>query len=109
MQERIAKLERELEGVRKVRSVQREGRRRHQWPVASVVGYTNAGKSTLLNLLTGAAVVVRAVLIDYTGMLMMSLYAARILFLTCKVASNPIDACCRASITLAISTVSPRS
>ncbi len=56
VQERIAKLERELEGVRKVRSVQREGRRRHQWPVASIVGYTNAGKSTLLNLLTGAAV-----------------------------------------------------
>lgn len=56
VQERIAKLERELEGVRKVRSVQREGRRRHQWPVASVVGYTNAGKSTLLNLLTGADV-----------------------------------------------------
>jgi GTP-binding protein HflX len=39
-----------------VRSVQREGRRRHQWPVAAVVGYTNAGKSTLLNLLTGADV-----------------------------------------------------
>src|SRR6188768_4519482 len=57
VQERIAKLERELEGVRKVRSVQREGRRRHQWPVAAVVGYTNAGKSTLLNLLTGADVV----------------------------------------------------
>jgi GTP-binding protein HflX len=56
VQERIAKLERELEGVRKVRSVQREGRRRHQWPVAAVVGYTNAGKSTLLNLLTGADV-----------------------------------------------------
>ena len=56
VQERIARLERELEGVRKVRSVQREGRRRHQWPVAAVVGYTNAGKSTLLNLLTGAAV-----------------------------------------------------
>lgn len=56
VQQRIARLERELEGVRKVRSVQREGRRRHQWPVASVVGYTNAGKSTLLNLLTGADV-----------------------------------------------------
>ncbi len=56
VQERIAKLERELKGVRKVRSVQREGRRRHQWPVAAVVGYTNAGKSTLLNLLTGADV-----------------------------------------------------
>ena len=56
VQERIARLERELEGVRKVRGVQREGRRRHQWPVAAVVGYTNAGKSTLLNLLTGAEV-----------------------------------------------------
>src|SRR5437868_15030882 len=57
VQERIARLERELEGVRKVRSVQRQGRRRHQWPVAALVGYTNAGKSTLLNLLTGADVV----------------------------------------------------
>src|SRR6188768_369417 len=54
VQERIARLERELEGVRKVRTVQRQGRKRHQWPVAAVVGYTNAGKSTLLNLLTGA-------------------------------------------------------
>src|ERR1041384_3098710 len=57
VQERIARLERELEGVRCVRSVQRQGRKRHQWPVAAVVGYTNAGKSTLLNLLTGADVV----------------------------------------------------
>ena len=57
VQERIARLERELEGVRKVRNVQRQGRKRHQWPVAAVVGYTNAGKSTLLNLLTGADVV----------------------------------------------------
>jgi GTP-binding protein HflX len=57
VQERIARLERELEAVRKTRAVQRQGRKRHQWPVAAVVGYTNAGKSTLLNLLTGAAVV----------------------------------------------------
>lgn len=57
VQERIARLERELESVRKTRAVQREGRKRHQWPVASVIGYTNAGKSTLLNLLTGADVV----------------------------------------------------
>src|SRR5207249_6437717 len=57
VQERIARLERELEGVRKVRNVQRQGRKRHQWPVAAVVGYTNAGKSTLLNLMTGADVV----------------------------------------------------
>src|SRR2546423_1908976 len=56
VQERIARLERELEEVRKRRGVQRQGRKRHQWPVAAVVGYTNAGKSTLLNLLTGAGV-----------------------------------------------------
>lgn len=57
VQERIARLEHELEAVRKTRAVQRQGRKRHQWPVAAVVGYTNAGKSTLLNLLTGADVV----------------------------------------------------
>jgi GTP-binding protein HflX len=57
VQERIARLERELESVRKTRAIQRQGRKRHQWPVAAVVGYTNAGKSTLLNLLTGADVI----------------------------------------------------
>jgi GTPase len=57
VQERIARLERELAEVRKHRSIQREGRRRHHWPVAAVVGYTNAGKSTLLNRLTGASLV----------------------------------------------------
>jgi GTP-binding protein HflX len=56
VQERIAKLERDLTDVRKHRSIQRAGRRRYHWPVASLVGYTNAGKSTLLNLLTGADV-----------------------------------------------------
>lgn len=56
VQERIARLERDLQDVRKHRSIQRQGRKRHQWPVAAVVGYTNAGKSTLLNLLTGAGV-----------------------------------------------------
>src|SRR4051812_6968572 len=57
VQERIARLERELKSVRKTRAIQRQGRKRHQWPVAAVVGYTNAGKSTLLNLLTGADLV----------------------------------------------------
>lgn len=57
VQERIGRLGRELESVRKTRAVQRQGRKRHQWPVAAVVGYTNAGKSTLLNLLTGADVI----------------------------------------------------
>ena len=56
VQERIGRLGRELEAVRKTRAVQRQGRKRHHWPVAAVVGYTNAGKSTLLNLLTGADV-----------------------------------------------------
>jgi GTP-binding protein HflX len=56
VQERIARLERDLTDVRKHRSIQREGRRRHHWPVISLVGYTNAGKSTLLNRLTGAGV-----------------------------------------------------
>src|SRR5438093_6591387 len=56
VQERIAKLERDLVEVRKQRGIQREGRRRHHWPVAALVGYTNAGKSTLLNRLTGADV-----------------------------------------------------
>jgi GTP-binding protein HflX len=57
VQERIARLERDLGDVRKHRSIQREGRRRHHWPVIALVGYTNAGKSTLLNTLTGAGVV----------------------------------------------------
>jgi GTP-binding protein HflX len=57
VQERIARLERELVAVRKTRAVQRQGRKRHQWPVAALVGYTNAGKSTLLNRLTGADVI----------------------------------------------------
>src|SRR5205814_584863 len=40
---------------RRQRTTQRNGRQRNQWPLASIVGYTNAGKSTLLNTLTGAA------------------------------------------------------
>jgi GTPase len=55
-QERIDKIRDELEVVRRQRTTQRSGRQRHQWPLASIVGYTNAGKSTLLNALTGAAV-----------------------------------------------------
>lgn len=56
VQERISKLSEELESVRQQRSTQRQGRQRSQWPLASIVGYTNAGKSTLLNRLTGASV-----------------------------------------------------
>ena len=56
VQDRIARLERDLREVRKHRTIQREGRLRRNWPVASLIGYTNAGKSSLLNRLTGAAV-----------------------------------------------------
>src|SRR4030081_2750259 len=57
VQERIARLERELESVRKTRAGQREGRKRPEWPERAAGGCNNAGKSTLLNLLTGADVV----------------------------------------------------
>lgn len=56
VQDRITRILEELEVVRRQRGTQRKGRRRHLWPVASIVGYTNAGKSTLLNALTGAGV-----------------------------------------------------
>ncbi len=56
VQERISRLERDLKDVRRNRTVQREGRLRHNWPVCALVGYTNAGKSSLLNRLTGAEV-----------------------------------------------------
>jgi GTPase len=56
VQERIARLQKDLEEVRKHRAIQREGRARHQWPVVAIVGYTNAGKSSLLNRLTKAGV-----------------------------------------------------
>jgi GTP-binding protein HflX len=56
VQDRIARIREELEVVRRQRSTQRSARQRNRWPLASIVGYTNAGKSTLLNKLTGAEV-----------------------------------------------------
>ena len=51
---KIQKLEEELAAVRKVRSTQRRRREKNAMPVVALVGYTNAGKSTLLNCLTGS-------------------------------------------------------
>jgi len=56
IRERINRLQHELEQVRQVRGVQRERRMKNSVPVVAIVGYTNAGKSTLLNALTGAGI-----------------------------------------------------
>jgi GTP-binding protein HflX len=58
IERRIQRLEKELEEVKKQRDVQRRQRRRQGLPVCAIVGYTNAGKSSLLNVLTGADVLV---------------------------------------------------
>ena len=56
IRERISRLQQELEQVRQVRSVQRQHRMKNSVPVVAIVGYTNAGKSTLLNQLTDAGI-----------------------------------------------------
>ena len=53
---KIQKLQAELEDVRKIRRTQRRRREKNAMPVIALVGYTNAGKSTLLNTLTGAGI-----------------------------------------------------
>jgi GTP-binding protein HflX len=57
IQEQLARIETELEKVKRTRKLHRDSRKRVPYPIVALVGYTNAGKSTLFNLLTQASVV----------------------------------------------------
>ncbi len=56
IEDRIKRIEAELEGVKRTRALHRESRKRMPYPIVALVGYTNAGKSTLFNHMTQASV-----------------------------------------------------
>jgi GTP-binding protein HflX len=60
VRDRIDRLEEDIEDVKRVRDQQRASRRKHPFPFASIIGYTSAGKSTLMNYLTGTDLLVDA-------------------------------------------------
>jgi GTP-binding protein HflX len=62
IQERMTKIERDLESVKRTRSLHRASRKRVPYPIVALVGYTNAGKSTLFNRLTSAEVLAQDML-----------------------------------------------
>jgi len=60
VRDRISRLEQEIEDVRRIRDQQRASRRKHPFPFATIVGYTSAGKSTLMNRLAGTTLLADA-------------------------------------------------
>lgn len=82
IQERMSKIERELESVKRTRSLHRASRKRVPYPVVALVGYTNAGKSTLFNRLTSAEVLAQDMLfatLDPTARALKLPHGARIM------------------------------
>ena len=56
IEERLARIEAELDKVKRTRKLHRDSRKRVPYPIVALVGYTNAGKSTLFNRMTAASV-----------------------------------------------------